>query len=66
MNEFELIARLIGGAVPFLRPGGHLLVETGRGQARRAQALFGADWEGKTAFKDLRGICRVVGARKRA
>ena len=62
----EIIVRLIGGAGPFLRSGGHLLVETGRGQARRAQALFGADWEGKAAFKDLRGICRVVGARRGA
>jgi release factor glutamine methyltransferase len=62
----EVVARLIAGAGPLLAPGGRLLIEVGRGQARRALALFGTDWEDKAAFKDLRRIDRVVGARKRA
>jgi len=60
----EFMSRLIAGAALRLKPGGRLLFEVGRGQARRALGLFGSGWDDKKAFKDLRGICRVVAARK--
>lgn len=60
----EFMSRLIAGAALRLKPGGRLLFEVGRGQARRALGLFGPGWDDKTAFKDLRGIRRVVAARK--
>jgi release factor glutamine methyltransferase len=60
----EFISRLIAGAASRLKPGGRLLFEVGRGQARRALGLFDSGWDDKKAFKDLRGICRVVAARK--
>ncbi len=60
----EFISRLIAGAALRLKPGGRLLFEVGRGQARCALGLFGSGWDDKKAFKDLRGICRVVAARR--
>jgi release factor glutamine methyltransferase len=60
----EFMSRLIAGAAPWLKPGGRLLFEVGRGQARRALGLFGPGWDEARAFKDLRGIRRVVAARK--
>ena len=60
----EFIARLIAGAGSYLKPGGRLLFEVGRGQARRALGLFDSRWDCREAFKDLRGICRVVTARR--
>jgi release factor glutamine methyltransferase len=60
----EFIARLIAGAGSHLKPGGRLLFEVGRGQARRALGLFDSRWDCREAFKDLRGICRVVAARR--
>ncbi len=62
----EFTRRLISGAAGLLRPGGRLLFETGRGRARASLRLFDAAWDEKQAFKDLRGIDRVVAARKRA
>jgi len=62
----EFIRRLVAGAGPLLAPGGRLLFEVGRGQARAALRLFGGGWDEARSFKDLRGIARVVAARKRA
>ena len=60
----EFMSRLIAEAALRLKPGGRLLFEVGRGQARRALALFGSGWDDKQAFQDLRGIRRVVAARR--
>jgi release factor glutamine methyltransferase len=62
----EFIVRLISGAARLLKPGGRLLFEVGRGQARASLRLFDAGWDKPEAFKDLRGINRVVSARKKA
>jgi release factor glutamine methyltransferase len=62
---FEFIRRLVRGATDYLRPGGHLLVEIGDGQAEGALALFDDRWTGAEVFDDLRGIPRVVKAVRR-
>jgi release factor glutamine methyltransferase len=61
---FEFIRRLIRGSLSFLKPGGHLLFEVGQGQAGRVLSLFDSRWTDVEIFKDLRGIPRLVAARK--
>ncbi len=60
----EFIRRLVKGSPAFLRPGGCLLFEVGEGQADRALALLGRSFKDAEVFADLRGIPRVVKARK--
>ena len=57
--------RAIGAAaLKLLAPGGHLLVEVGRGQASDVAAIFGSQsLSPGIPWKDLGGIERVVGAR---
>jgi release factor glutamine methyltransferase len=57
--------RAIGAAaLKLLAPGGHLLVEVGRGQASDVAAIFGSQsLSPGIPRKDLGGIERVVGAR---
>lgn len=58
--------RVVKEALPFLRPGGHLLFEIGLGQERQVKLLF----ERTRAYEDIRTIAnaagevRVVAARK--
>jgi release factor glutamine methyltransferase len=59
----EFIARLIAGAPEFLKPGGFLVFEIGRGQARAVRTLFKKPWTDVEIRKDLRGIPRAVAAR---
>jgi release factor glutamine methyltransferase len=60
--------RIVKEALPFLRPGGMLLFETGLGQERPARMIF----ERTKAYEDIRlvenllGEVRVISARKRA
>ena len=60
-------SRVVRDALPFLRPGGHLLFEIGLGQERQVKLLF----ERTRAYDDIQlltnaaGEVRVVGARKR-
>jgi release factor glutamine methyltransferase len=60
----EIIARLAAGAPEFLKPGGRLIFEIGRGQARAARALLKKPWTDVVIRKDLRGIPRAVVARR--
>jgi len=60
----EFIRRLIEGAPAYLRPGGYLLFEIGQGQREGALSLFDQRWSEVEAFDDLRGIPRVIKARK--
>ena len=65
----EFIGRLVRGAPAFLRPGGHLVFEVGEGQAGQATALFKQEpvvrsYDGVRSFNDLRGIPRVIQARR--
>jgi release factor glutamine methyltransferase len=61
---FEFIRRLIKGSPAYLKPGGHLLFEIGQGQRDGALSLFDQRWTEIECFEDLRGIPRVVKARK--
>ena len=61
---FEFIRRLIKGASSYLKPGGYLLFEIGQGQRHSALSLFDQRWTEIESFEDLRGIPRVVKARK--
>ena len=60
--------RIVKESLPFLRPGGILIFETGLGQERPAKMLF----ERAKAYEDIRliandeGEVRVISARKRA
>ena len=58
------IARLIKGAPPYLQPGGYLLFEVGFGQANAARALLETGWRNVQSFADLRGIPRVIMAKR--
>jgi release factor glutamine methyltransferase len=60
----EFIGRLVEGSPAFLRSGGYLLFEVGKGQADRALALLGRNFKDAEVFADLRGIPRVVKAQK--
>jgi release factor glutamine methyltransferase len=61
----ELIRRLVHGAPPFLRPGGYLLFEVGYDQAENAVSFLGmGGWSEVETFTDLRGVRRIVKARR--
>jgi len=60
----DFIRRLIKGAPAYLKPGGRLLFEIGFGQAKGAASLFGPGWIEVQTFTDLRGVPRVVTARR--
>jgi release factor glutamine methyltransferase len=60
----EFIRRLIKASPAYLRPGGYLLFEIGQGQRQGALSLFDRHWSEVESYDDLRGIPRVVKARK--
>jgi release factor glutamine methyltransferase len=61
----EVYRRLIPQAHRALRPGAFLVLEIGYNMRDRVLALFGREWEKVEVRPDLRGIPRVVSARKR-
>lgn len=63
-SSLEFIRRLIKGASAYLKPGGYLLFEMGEGQANGALSLFDDHWVRPHVSDDLRGIPRVVIARR--
>ena len=63
-NGFDIIKRLIHGSPAFLKPGGHLLFEVGYDQAAAAVSFLGTGWTEVETFTDLRGIRRIVKARR--
>ena len=62
-SGLEVILRLVAGALKFLRPGGHLVIEIGYGQKENVLSMFGAGWDGVECGLDLSGVPRVVSAR---
>lgn len=60
----EIIRRLIVEAPPWLKPGGWLALEIGRGQGRAVRGLLGQGWTDIRSWADLRGIERVIAARR--
>lgn len=61
----EVYRRLIPQALRALRPGGFVVLEIGYNMRDRVLALLGAEWTEIEIRPDLRGIPRVVSARKR-
>ncbi len=62
-SGLETIVRLVAGAPEFLKPGGSLVFEIGRGQARAVKALLKNPWTDVSLKHDLRGIPRAAAAR---
>lgn len=60
----EFIRRLVDGSRTYLKSGGHLVFEIGAGQADEVVSLFNRGWADIRLGEDLRGIPRVVSARK--
>ncbi len=60
----EFIRRLIDGSRAYLKSEGHLVFEIGAGQADEVVSLFHRGWTDIRVGEDLRGIPRVVSARK--
>jgi release factor glutamine methyltransferase len=61
---FDFIRRLTKGAPAYFKPGGFLLFEIGFGQAKAVRALLAPGWIEVQSFADLRGIPRVIAARR--
>lgn len=64
LTGFEFIRRLIKDSLSFLKPDGNLVCEIGQGQADHVLSFFPDGWTDVEIFKDLKGIPRVVVARK--
>jgi release factor glutamine methyltransferase len=61
----EALERLIAGAPEYLAPGGHLLLEIGRGQLRAVRAFLRTAGFGEIEYRrDYGGIARVISARR--
>ncbi len=60
----EIYSRLFPQALRVLRPGSYLVVEIGYNMAEAVLALLGAGWTETEVRPDLRGIPRVIMARK--
>jgi release factor glutamine methyltransferase len=65
VTGLEFIQKLIHGAQPFLKPGGYLLVEIGKGQQESVITLFDSGWKNVESFDDLAHIPRLILAQKK-
>ena len=61
---YEFVEKLIRQAPDYLRPGGYLIFEIGKGQEHRIMSFFTNSWEDVECHKDLAGIPRIFVARK--
>ncbi|MDH5704821.1 MAG: peptide chain release factor N(5)-glutamine methyltransferase [Candidatus Aminicenantes bacterium] len=61
----EVIEQVIQGALPYLKPGGYLIIEMGYNQRDAVQSIFDAcsSWEKVKFFNDLAGVDRAAAAR---
>lgn len=67
MEATHFYHRLATESVPYLVPGGHLLVEVGAGMAEAVRAIFAENGFGELSIKeDYAGIGRVVSGRRPA
>ena len=60
----EFIHKMIPAARPFLKQGGHLVIEIGFGQKDKVLSFFDESWKNVGVENDLAGIPRVVAARR--
>jgi len=61
----DIYRRLFPQALQVLKPGGHVVVEIGYNMRDAVAALLGPEWTNVEVRPDLRGIPRVVSARKK-
>jgi release factor glutamine methyltransferase len=61
----DIYRRLFPQALQVLKPGGHVVVEIGYNMRDAVVALLGPEWTNVEVRPDLRGIPRVVSARKK-
>lgn len=61
----EIYRRLFPQALQALKPGGHVVVEIGYNMRDAVVSLLGPEWAEVEVKPDLRGIPRVVSARKK-
>jgi release factor glutamine methyltransferase len=64
-SGLEVISRTVPGALVFLKPGAYLLLEIGQSQLPEILKLFDQRWFDIDHAADLRGIPRLVIARKK-
>jgi len=64
-DGYEFISRLVCEAPEYLRPGGYLIFEVGRGQERSVRNFFSEQWERVRCERDLAGIPRIFIAQMR-
>ncbi len=64
-DGLEVTRRLIDQAQQLLVPGGALVLELGYNMAARARSLLGEEWVEVEVTDDLRGIPRVLAARRK-
>ncbi len=58
-DGYEFINRLVCEAPGYLRPGGYLIFEIGRGQEHNVRNFFSEQWEGVRCERDMAGIPRI-------
>jgi len=61
----EVIRPIIKESLPYLKPGGFLVLEIGEGQSEDVLSLFDSKWGSIKSHQDLSGIPRVVAAKKK-
>jgi len=64
-DGYEFINQLIGEAPKYLKPGGYLIFETGKGQEDKVRSFFSEEWEHVECERDLAGIPRIFFAQRR-
>lgn len=64
-DGLDFYRRLAGEAPSYLVPGGHMLLETGDGQAEDVAALLTDSFEDIRVYDDMAGLPRVVAARRK-
>lgn len=63
-DGLDVYRRLAQGAATMLKPGGHIALEVGAGQAGDVCALLGPEFEDKGICRDINGVERIVYARR--
>ena len=64
-DGLDFYRRLAGEAPLYLVPGGHMLLETGDGQAEDVAALLTDSFEDIRVYDDMAGLPRAVAARRK-
>jgi release factor glutamine methyltransferase len=63
-DGYEFINQLIYQAPEYLRPGGYLIFEIGKGQEDKVRSFFSEEWDRVECERDLAGIPRIFFAQR--